>query len=237
MSKEFACQREVLLPASPEEVWDAVATAAGNSAWLFPNEIAPDGAGSTTWDPPHHFAVRTERGDWFNAVEFEIESEDGTSTTLRYAHSGIFLENWDTQYDAVQQHTDFYLHTLSEYLEHFNGKPATYIGGGPGGLQGPPASADPDGFRHLQKALGLTPANVAGDAVTLTPAGLDPLEAVIDYKQPNFLGARTADGLYRFFGRNAFGAPVGMSAHLFAENVEHDAVTQSWQHWLDTTLA
>lgn len=237
MSNEFECKREIVLPAGPQEVWDAVATAAGNSAWLFPNEIAPDGSGASAWDPPHRFAVRTQQGDWFNALEFEIESDDGSHTTLRYAHSGIFMDDWDTQYDAVQQHTDFYLHTLGEYLRHFNGRPATYIGGGPGGLQGPMSSATPDGFRHLQKALGLTPANGEGDAVTLTPQGLEPLRAVIDYKQPNFLGARADDGLYCFFGRNAFGAPVGMSIHLFGENVDGEAVTERWQRWLDTELA
>lgn len=237
MSREFECKREVVLPASAEEVWAAVATAAGNEAWLFTNEIAPDGSGASAWEPPHHFAVRTEQGDWFNALEYEIESMDGSSTTLRYAHSGIFVDNWETQYDAVQQHTDFYLHTLSQYLQHFSGRPATYIGGGPGGLQAPIASASPDGFRRMQKALGLTPAIAEGDTVTLTPDGLDPLDATIDYKQPNFLGARTDDGLYCFFGRNAFGAPVGMSIHLFAEDVDAEAVTKSWQRWLDTALA
>jgi hypothetical protein len=236
MSKEFECEREVILPANQEEVWDAVATAAGNSAWLFPNEIAPDGSDASVWDPPHHFAVRTEQGEWFNALEFEIEGQDGTSTKLRYAHSGIFLENWDTQYDAVQQHTDFYLHTLGEYLRHFNGRPATYIGGGPGGLQGPAASAIPDGFRRLQKALGLTPAIAEGNTVTLTPEGLEPLQATIDYEQPNFLGARTDDGLYRFFGRNAFGSPVGMSIHLFGGGVDAGAVTEEWQGWLEREL-
>jgi hypothetical protein len=236
MPKEFECRREVQLPASPQEVWDAVATAAGNEAWLFPNEIEPDGSGAKVWDPPRHLAVRTEQGAWFNALEFEIEGRDGTSTTLRYAHSGIFMEDWETQYDAVQQHTDFYLHTLGQYLEHFNGKPATYIGGGPGGLQAPAGSATPDGFERLQSALGLTGRIAVGDAVTLVPHGLEPLEAVVDYKQPNFLGARTADGLYRFFGRNAFGSPVGMSIHLFGGPVDADSVTQSWQQWLDTAL-
>jgi hypothetical protein len=235
MSGEFECKREVVLPGTPEETWEAVATAAGNSAWLFPNEISPDDA--TIWAPPNRFANRVERGNWFNALEYEIESADGSHTTLRYAHSGIFTENWDTQYDAVQQHTDFYLHTLGQYLEHFNDRPATYIGGGPGGLQGPTSSAGPDGFRRLQKALGLTPADLEGDTVELSPEGLPSMEATIDYKQPNFLGLRTDDGLYCFFGRNAFGAPVGMSAHLFGRGVDGEAVAESWQGWLERVLA
>ena len=237
MSREFECKREVLLPATPEEVWAAVATAAGNAAWLFPNEIAPDGSGAEVWEPPHHFAVRMESGDWFNALEYTIEGRDGATTLLRYAHSGIFVDNWDTQYDAVQQHTDFYLHTLGEYLRHFEGRGATYIGGGPGGLQGPPSSATPDGFQRLRNALGLPVVIETGAAVVLRPSGLEPIPAVVDYVGPNFLGTRSDDGLYRFFGRNAFGGPVGLSIHLFGDDVDVEAVTRDWQHWLDTAAA
>jgi hypothetical protein len=234
---EFECSREVVLPATPEQVWEAVATAAGNAGWLFPNEIDPEGAGATAWDPPRQFAVRTEQGDWFNALEFLIEAREGGTSLLRYMHSGIFVDNWDSQYDAVQQHTDFYLHTLSEYLQHFNGRTATYVGGGPGGLQGPPASATPEGFQRLQQALGLGAQATEGDPVRLTPQGLEPLEGVVDYLQPNFLGIRTADALYRFFGRNAFGGPVGMSIHMFADGVNADKTTHDWQNWLNTALA
>jgi uncharacterized protein YndB with AHSA1/START domain len=52
MPREFECSRELVLPASPEQVWEAVATTAGNAAWVFPNEIKPDGSGVTAWDPP-----------------------------------------------------------------------------------------------------------------------------------------------------------------------------------------
>jgi hypothetical protein len=237
MPPEFECSREVILPASPEQVWEAVATTAGNAAWLFPNEIEPDGSGATAWDPPRHFAVRTQQGDWFNALEFVIEGREGGTSLLRYVHSGIFVENWDTQYDAVQQHTDFYLHTLSEYLKHFNGRTATYVGEVPGGIQGPPTSATPDGFRRLQQALGLGAQVGEGDSVRLTPQGLEPLEGVLDYLRPNFMGVRTADALYCFFGRNAFGAPVGMTIHVFVDGVDPEQLKQNWQHWLNTTLA
>jgi hypothetical protein len=237
MPREFELTREVVLPATPEQVWEAVATNAGNAAWLFPNQIEPDGPATAAWDPPRHFSVREERGDWFNALEFVIEGREGGTTLLRYAHSGIFVDDWDSQYDAVQSHTDFYLHTLTEYLQHFNGRAATYIGEVPGGIQGPPTSATPDGFRRLQQALGFGAQAVEGDPVRLTPEGLEPIEGVIDYLRPNFIGVRTPDALYRFFGRNAFGAPVGMSIHLFADGVEPETTKQAWQHWLETALA
>ena len=237
MPPEFECRREIVVPATPEQVWEAIATAAGNAAWLFPNEIDPNGPATTVWDPPRHFAVRQERGDWFNAVEYVIEGRDDGTTLLRYAHSGIFVDDWDRQYDGAQAHTDFYLHTLGEYLQHFGGRAATYIGDVPGGIQGPATSAAPDGFRRLHEALGLGAQAREGDSVRLTPEGLEPIEGVIDYLRPNFIGVRTGDALYRFFGRNAFGAPVGMSIHLFADGVEPETTKQIWQRWLDTSLA
>ena len=35
MPPEFECNREVVLPASPEQVWEAVATTAGNAASII----------------------------------------------------------------------------------------------------------------------------------------------------------------------------------------------------------
>ena len=39
--------------------------------------------------------------------------------------------------------------------------------------------------------------------------GIDPIDGVVDYLTATFVGVRTADGLYRFYGRDAFGWPVG----------------------------
>lgn len=115
-----------------------------------------------------------------------------------------------------QPHTDFYLHTLGEYVAYFSGRPVTYIGEVPGGIQGPASSVTPDGFTRLQSALGL-PAQVSeGDEVYLQPEGTEALNGVVDYLRDNFMGIRTADALYCFFGRNAFGQPVAMSIHSFA---------------------
>lgn len=237
MSREFECRREIILPATPDEVWEAVATSSGNAAWQFPNPIAPDGSGATTWDPPHRFAVRAENGEWFNALEYIIEGRDGGTTVMRYMHSGIFVDDWDNQYDAVAQHTDFYLHTLGQYLAHFNGRAVTYIGEPPAGIQGPAASATADGFQRLLRALGVGEHCREGDRVELTADGPESIVGTVDYLRANFAGVRTTDALYRFFGRNAFGAPVGMSIHMFRPGVDAAQVRASWQAWLDTALA
>jgi hypothetical protein len=225
MAKEFEIRREVELPATPEEVWEAVATGPGTASWLFPEEPGPNS--TVEADHPRRFAVRTEgEGGYFNAIEFVIEAREGGTAVLRYVHSGIFDdEGWDNQYDAVNQHTDFYLHTLGQYLEHFAPKTATYVGGGPGGIMGPEASMTPDAFETLKRALG---ASSEGDSVSVPNGGG---EGVVDYANGNFLGVRTGDALYRFFGRNAFGGPVGMSIHHFGD-VDADAATNAWAEWL-----
>jgi len=237
MPKEFECKREVVLPASPERVWEAVSTTEGLSAWQFPSPVPSLGDGATAWDPPHHLGVRMEQGEWFNALEYRIEGQGDGASVLRYVHSGIFMDDWDAQYDAVQQHTDFYLHTLGQYLEFFDGQPATYIGDVPGGLQGPARSTDKDGFDRLKGALGLDPGVGVGTKVSLAPKGRNPIAGVVDYAQPNFLGIRTEHALYRFFGRNEFGQPVGMSIHMFGPVDDPDAVKREWQQWLDRALA
>jgi hypothetical protein len=227
MGKEFEIRREVELPATPEEVWEAVATGPGIASWLFPEEPGPESTVES--DQPRRYAVRTEFGGGaFNSVEFVIEAR-GEGAILRYVHSGVFEEaGWDDQYDAVDGHTDFYLHTLGQYLEHFSPRTATYVGGGPGGLSGPEASMAPDGFTKLQAALGVDGAG-PGDTVRLAHADVD---GVVDYKTEHFLGVRTSDALYRFFGRNAFGGPVGMSIHHFGDGVDAEAEGRAWTAWM-----
>jgi hypothetical protein len=245
MAREFEIRREVELEATPEEVWEALTTADGTAAWLFPydNEPGEDGmtaSGSkiTAWDPPRHFAARTEGEDgWFNALESVIEARAGATTVLRYVHSGIFVEDWDNQYDSADQHTDFYLQTLGEYLRHFAGRTATYIGGGPSGIEGPEASKAPDGLDAVRRALGLGDRAAVGDGVRLAPEGLEPADGVVSYAHPRFLGIRTGDALVCFFGRNAWGMPVGMSAHLFTDGVDVAATERAWKGWLDGVFA
>ncbi len=235
MSKEFMCEREVNLPASPEEVWHAVATTEGLASWLFPMPIPALGEGTTSWEPPNHLAIRMEQGDWFNALEYVIDGKAGSSK-LRYVHNGIFVDDWETQYDAVQQHTDFYLHTLGQYLEFFQGQTATFIGDVPGGLQGSANSNKPGSFDRMKQALGLDPEIQVGASEHFSPRGLDGFDGTIDYLKPNFVGIRSSSALLRFFGRNAFGQPIGMTIHQFGEVEDAEGIASHWQGWLDTIL-
>lgn len=243
MSRAFEVAREIDLPASPEDVWTAITS--GTDAWQFPSGMefpadgtAPAGAPITTWDPPHRLMIRMESPDGtFNALDYAIEARDGGTAHLRYVHSGILSDEWEDQYDAVGPHTDFYFHTLGQYLEHFNGRPATYVGQPSAGIEGPASAGGPDALDALRAAVGLAPDAAVGAPVSATLGKAGALDGVVDYAAPDFLGVRTGDGLYRFFGRNRFGGVVGMSAHLFGGDVDAAAREAQLKTWLDGVYA
>ena len=238
MSRPFEVRREVELPVVPEDVWAAVTTDV--AAWQFPSGLDFPADGSSpgdpvvTWDPPRLLAIRTEAPDGtFNSLEYEIEARDGGTARLRYVHAGILADGWEDQYDAIGAHTDFYLHTMGQYLQHFRGRPVTYVGQPSIGIGATPEAAGaPDAMDTLRGALS---AKDVGDEVR-AEIGARTVEGVVDYATPEFLGIRTADALYRFFGRNHYGMTVGLSMHAFSI-VDADAEEKALQAWLDGLYA
>lgn len=241
MTQEFDIRREDKLLATPEQVWNAVATGPGNLGWLYPTEIelregraVSRGSGTVTvWDPPRHFACRYEHEDGFSAaLDYRIEVPDGGSTVLhtviRWVNNGIVDDGWETKADGAGKCAEFYHHTLGQYLRYFSGRPATYVA-----AHGPAAATEANAFTVLRRGLGLTDDVTEGDVVRLALSGLGPVDAVVDYLSPNFIGLRTTDGLYRFFGANAWGGPVGLSLHLFVDDADQDKTEHAWRLWLD----
>jgi uncharacterized protein YndB with AHSA1/START domain len=232
MTKEFEVGFEGTLAATPEDCWRAITVDAGSWSWPIRYEprvggretgLTSYGGEVTTWEPGERFATRCEKDDWFNELDYTFDRR-GTETHLKFVHRGVFVEDWDTNYDACRQHTAFYYHSLGEYLRHFNGRPATYAM-----TEAPETSAYPDGFTKLKNALGAPDA--VGDRIVVVGE-----EGVVDYLTPNFLGVRTADALYRFYGRNAFGWRIGVGRHHFAD-VDTEAEENRWQAWLSEVFA
>ena len=238
MGKEFEIVSETDVDGTPQQVFDAATT--GTAGWLWPMEVEPrlGGAGPwgskvTAWDPPHHFANRMEgENGFFNQLDYRIEQRAGGKAWLRYVHSGIFFEDWDNQYEGARRHTAFYQHTLGQYVRYFAGRPAAFAD-----VQGPEASNSPDGFRAVGNALGITSGTAIDSTVQVSVPGLDPFDAVVDYLDPDFIGLRSQDAMYRFFGRNAFGAVVGMTVHLFRPGADGGATGAAWQKWLNGLYA
>ena len=89
----------------------------------------------------------------------------------------------------------------------------------------------------LRAALGIGDSATVGDAVHADLGAAGSLDGVIDYLTPQFIGVRTDDGLFRFFGRNAFGGVVGLSAHLFRDDVDAAPAEAALKAWLDAVYA
>lgn len=216
MSKEFEIVREFEVDATPQQVWDAVTT--GTDGYLWPMEPpepkvggkGPFGSTVTAWDPPHRYTNRVENVEGIseqtmNQLDYTVEPrDDGRRAWVRYVHSGIFVDDWDNQYDGAAKHTDFYLHTLREYLTHFAPRPAAFAT-----FDGPEASKAADALEVVARALGVGEGVAAGTSVRVH--GPDEFDAVVDFRNPYFIGLRTDRGLTRIFGRNNWGYPVGVS--------------------------
>lgn len=240
MGRAFEVRKEVTLEATPEQVWDAIATRPGLTAWFMPMEMDPDSGTVTAWEPGKRLAVRTpEAPDGSTqAFEYLIEKRGGGTTVLRFVHSGFLADGWDDEYEGMTgKGWDMYLHTLGQYLKHFPGQPATYVE-----AEAPQSSAEPGAWPVLLEALGLSASVATGDWVRLTPAGLDPLDGVVDYRTDDFLGIRTSDALYRFHGRAALGLPMAVGHHVYRPPgsdrvIDGEQTTERWRSWLGAVFA
>jgi uncharacterized protein YndB with AHSA1/START domain len=245
MSHEFELTHEIDLKATPEQVWDAIATGPGVDSWFMGhNEIEPREGGAasmempgftgestvTTWQPPHRFGYRTPPGDEgaFMAFEYLVEGRDGGGTVLRLVHSGILAGDWQAEYDALRKGNPLYLRTLAQYLDHFPGRTAV-----PVTAFGPQQSDEDQVWATVARAVGLSADVKEGDKVHFTVGGQE-IDGVVDtVLAPGFLGVRTDDALLRFVGG---GGTILTGHHIFA-GVDKAQAEQTWGEWLAAVFA
>jgi len=249
MGHEFEGRNEVDLAATPEQVWEAIATGPGIDSWfLGRNQVEPGEGGTvrtafgdyapestvTAWEPPRRFAYRSGRAEdgRFIAYEFLVEGRDGGSTVLRMVTSGFVPgDDWEDEFEAMTKGGEMFFRTLVEYLTRFPGRTATPIT-----VFGPPASGDWERARTvLGDALGLTTTWTQGDRVRFTPDGLEPVDGVVYFVNADTLGLRTSDALYRFL--RGFRRPLVASHHLFSKDVDPQRTERAWRSWLTELFA
>jgi uncharacterized protein YndB with AHSA1/START domain len=197
---DFETHHDAELPATPEQVWDAVATGPGISSW-FVGRTEVDGETVRTsfgdgWMPagtvtaaeaPHRFAYRHETGadGRFVAYEYLVEGRAGAATVLRTVTSGFLPgDDWADEFEAMTYGTELFFHTLSDYLRFFPGRFATTTT-----TFGPPVTDWPRAWRELHARLGLDREPRPGDVVT---------GGVVSFTNPHTLLVRAPDGLHRF---------------------------------------
>jgi uncharacterized protein YndB with AHSA1/START domain len=167
-------EMEFLVRGTPEQVWHAIATGPGMTAWFTPTTVEERAGGAitfdfddmgtqsgtvTAWDPPARFAY--EEYGWSGdappvATEVTVTSYSGDRCVVRMVHS-LFTEkdDWDGEMEGFEGGWPGFFEVLRLYLKHFAGKPAASVramASHPGG--------DAQAWSKLTTALNLEGANV-----------------------------------------------------------------------------
>ncbi|HEU5181038.1 MAG TPA: SRPBCC domain-containing protein [Candidatus Polarisedimenticolia bacterium] len=142
-------QVEVEVPGTPEQVWQAIATGPGISAWFVPTEMiepGPDGkptkmkmefapgmesaASITAYDAPRRLAAEDSWGpdSPVIATEWTVEARSGGTCLVRVVHS-LFAEtdDWDNQLEGVENGWPGFFRILKNYLANFRGQRSASI--------------------------------------------------------------------------------------------------------------
>lgn len=243
MGHEWQQHDEVKVDATPEQVWEAIATGPGYDSWFMGHtEVTPGEGGTvrtnlggyvmessvTAWEPTKRFAYRgTEDPDGrFVAFEFLIEGRGQGSTVLRVVSSGFLPgDDWEAEYDAMRSGGAMYFATLGAYLTHFVGRTATPIT-----VAAPRGSDAGRTFDRIPAALGLAAGAAPGDRVSVPAGDVPAIDGIVDFVNQDALGVRTSDALYRFV--RGFAGPTIVTHHLFTEGVNREHTEQNWRAWL-----
>jgi uncharacterized protein YndB with AHSA1/START domain len=251
MAHEFEVRDEIELPATPEQVWAAIATGPGIDSWFMGHtEVEPREGGKnslttpgftqqstvTAWEPGRRFAFQgdPEPDGAFMAFEYLIEGRGAGTTVLRFVHNGFLGDGWEDQYDALSVGDRMYIGKLASYLRYFPGRTATFSI-----MAWGPRIADAGRvWSAFTAAAGLAGSPVGeGDRGVLAVGRAAPAEVFVDYVvHPSFLGVRTSDSIYRFI--HGYQDAVVVEQHAFSgDDQARKRSEDAWQDWLGKAFA
>ena len=242
MTHPFELSQDIELGATPEQVWDAIATGPGIDSWYMGrSEVSPAEAVRTVvsnwsidsrvtaWEPGSRLAYGGEESDTdrFLAYEFLIEGRNQGSTVLRMvAHGFLPGDDWAEEFEAMTKGGLMYWHTLVAYVSHFAGRTAT-----PLEVDGPLPESWDAAWLGIGRALGLDRRPATGDAVRLEIAPGQVVDGIVFYANPDVAGVRTEGGLYRFI--KGFHRPMLAFHEIFDGPVDES----HWTGWLQRACA
>jgi uncharacterized protein YndB with AHSA1/START domain len=132
-------EAEIEVPGSPEDVWRAIATGNGISAWFVPSTVEERVGGTAvssfgpgmdsvatirTWNPPRSFIAETDEGGPGKvATEFMVEARAGGTCVVRVVHRWFAsTDDWDAQFEGHAYGWASFFRILRIYLTHFAGQ-------------------------------------------------------------------------------------------------------------------
>lgn len=249
-------QVEVEVPGTPEEVWQALATGPGISAWFVPATFEEEGGKPvavtldfgpamdsrsvvTAWNPPHRFA--REGSGWVPgsppiATEFIVEARAGGTCVVRIVQS-LFAstDDWDGQLTGAEEGWPGITRVLRLYLTHFRGQSSAIMR-----LMVPVSGTAAEAWETLTTALALKGAGVGQRFAA--PAGAPALAGVVEHASDHPFGVLlvldTPGPGTAALGTIEFGTMVMATLTFYmygdqaAAHVAHE--TPRWQTWMQT---
>jgi len=235
--------------ATPDQVWQAIATGEGVSSWLMPAELETrDGKPSalkmsfgpgmesssriTAYDAPRLFALEADSmmpGSPPLAAEWHIEAKGGGMCKVRIVQS-LFAstDEWDGQLEVLEGGWSGFLATLKLYLKHFAGMRSTL-----NKFMVPTTGTEAEVWNKLTSTLGLEKTGQRWSANHGAPA----LSGMVEYlsEEPFDALVRLDSGIAAF-GTVNMGGPtmIGMNLYTYG-NPPADTgarAVANWQAWM-----
>lgn len=248
---------EVEVAGTPEQVWQAIATANGISSWFMPATLEErDGKAVamtlsfgpgmesrseiTAWDPPKMY-VKQSKG-WMPGMpaianEWTVEAKSGGTCTVRIVHS-LFAstDEWDGQLEATKYGWPAFLRTLQLYCQHFSGQRVTLLP-----ATAPAAGSSAEGWDALMTALGLKGVQV-GQRWSAA-AGAPAMSGVLEYATESPYDALVridtpVPGIAAFGVAEYPGGPTTLAMNIYCYGDDAAAAvareTPGWESWFAT---
>lgn len=246
------------LPGSPEQVWAAIATGNGNTAWFLPTDIDEREGGTITvhmgedisssgtvtgWDPPRR--LEYAEPDWAAltghagadvtplVTEYLVEAQSGGTCRLTVVSSAFGTgADWEGEFFGEMEQVWLpYFQNLALYLSHFPGQKVTPLvveQAVPGSMESV-WSALKDATGAAKVGEDIAVQGLTGRVERLTDPPDPGLIALLDGPLPGMLVLHIWDK-----GNDEVSANV--QGYLFAEDapayVEREE--PAWRRWLDS---
>jgi uncharacterized protein YndB with AHSA1/START domain len=247
-------QVEVEVPGTPEEVWQAIATGPGMSAWFVPTEFEERdgkpvaaklnfGPGMesrsvvTAWDPPRMIA--REAAGWAPgsppiATEFTVEARAGGVCVVRVVNSFFAsTDDWDKQLEGAESGWPGAFRVLRIYLTHFRGLRSAMMQ-----IMAPAPGTKEEAWATLTAALGLS--GVGAGQRWAAPAGVPALGGVVEHVSQSPFGVllrldKPGPGAAALFIMTVPGSVLAMfTFYLYGDQAAATAAREKplWQAWM-----
>ena len=253
MSSDRTIEHEIVVPGTPEQVWNAIATGPGISGWFVPTQVDERVGGAveldfgpgmgvatgqvTVWEPPTRLVHLGSSGSGNPlAYEWQVEARAGGTCLVRLVTSGFLNEaDWQADYDSTFEGWQLFLNNLRLYLTHFPGQRCRSML-----LQRLTDDTPEDAWRALTTSLGVPDVPSVGQQVSVSPG---PSLAGRVERFASRLMTLTLEAPTRgigVLGTESFGGKAVPMLYLYLFDPSAEAVIARdepvWRDWMERTF-